>query len=349
MANEVLFAGGRLDSLRATGAPTEQTTANTYYTAYSDCAVRLLSTDLVIADFYTVASGVLSPTTVVSAETCWVHFVWGATATAAFERTDPSLNLIELRDSSGFPWLAIRTDATNRQFGLYYNSGSGASPTWTLLGSTWIMPTVPASPTQVDIMLTLGSPHSVQLSLRNSQVYSGTFTQASLTNLASAAFRGTVSVASYYITFLSQILCTRGISTIGSLVKTMRPTGAGANTAWAGAYTDVNEVVGSDATVNSSGTAAQKQSYAMTDVTVPTGFVVKGLFHWMRGKNDGAAPTNIKSLLRSGGVDYSSANVYGIGLSYGPIGLFYATDPATSAAWIQAGLDALEVGYESAA
>jgi hypothetical protein len=346
MANEVLFAGGRLDSLAfITGTPVEITTAGYFDASYSDCALQLFNSDALAATFVTMSGGALTPTTVVSGETAYIHFdayFKGLTNNVTIN----NVNLAELRDASGFPWFAIRNNSASGTFGLYYNSGTGASPVWTQLGSSW----TPNNPVYLthDIKLTLGSPHSIEYSQNGNLYFSGTFTQASLTAIRDAKFVGTATNTANGINFLSQILCTRGISTINAKVKTCRATGAGTNSGWTGAFGNVSEAINSDATLDTALTATLKQSYTMGDVTVPGGFVIQSIFHWLRAKDDGSAPANIQSLIRSGGTDFASSNLSGIGTSFVPIGLRYDTDPNTSAAWTQAGWNAAEAGYASA-
>ena len=198
-----------------------------------------------------------------------------------------------------------------------------------------------------DIKLTFGAPHTAELSQNGSVLVAATtFTQAALTSLRSLRLSG---ASTNFQANFSQILCGRGISTIGGFVRYSRATGAGTNTAWSGAFTDVNEPIGNDATVNTSTVTAQKESYAMGDVTVPGGFVIQTVFQFLRAKNNGAVPTNIKSLIRSGATDFSSGALTSptFGTSFQPMGMRYDNDPATAAAWTAAGWNAAEAGFES--
>lgn len=343
MADEVLFAGGRLDSLSITaGTPTESSSTSFRETAYADASVVTPSTSSATVRA-TFRDSSFAATDVVTGERVYAHFDTGnAGAPGTTIRT-----LAALVDSSGFPWLAIRGTGTSGRAGLYYNSGTGASPTWTLLGSDFAIAAGSGTRYTFDIMLTLGSPHTVTLMQDNATTLVGaaTFTQASLTSLRH------LDLASWSSSFdqsFSQILITRGIPTFGAKVRYARATGAGSNSGWTGAATNVNEAVNSDTTFDSTTTAGVKQTYAMGDVTVPAGFEIKSVFNFVRAKNDGTAPNNIKSVIRSGGTDYSSANLSGIGLTFASLGMRYDTDPATSAAWTQTGWNAAEAGYESA-
>jgi hypothetical protein len=343
MADEVLFAGGRLDSVGISGTPVEVTTASRFNSTYADSAVSLSTTDILTATFMTPSGGAMAATDVVTGETLYVHMDYCQQIATIVNNQ----NWITLYDSSGFPWLAMRTNSTSFSVGVYYNSGTGASPVWTQVGSSFV-PAVSLTLFTLDIKLTLGSPHTVEITLNGAvQIAATTFTQASLTSLRSVKVNGTNS--STNISFVSQILCTRGITTIGAFVKYARATGAGTNAGWSGAYTDVNAAIGNDATINSAATTGLKQTYAMGDVTVPAGFVIKSVFNFFRAKNNGAAPANIKSVLRSSGADYSSASLTlpAMSTSFNAMGMRYDLDPATSLPWTQAGWNAAEAGFES--
>lgn len=333
MADEILYAGGRLDSVEIAGTVTEITTTGHFDSSYCDAAISCANSTAIWTARMRDSSFAL--TTVVSGETGYFHCEarFGGNATTA-------ANLFWIEDSSGFPWVAFRSTTSSGVYGFYYNSGTGASPTWTLIGSTFAL--AQNTKFRLDIKVTLGSPHSAEFSVDNSLTASGTFTQASFTNVRS--MRG----AGLFANSFSQLMATRGISTINGNVKYSRATGAGSNSGWTGAATNVNEAINSDATVDSTTTAGVKQTYAMGDVTVASGFAIKAVFQWLRAKNDGTAPNNIKSVIRSGGTDYSSSNLGSLGTSFGPVGMRYDSDPATSVAWTASGWNAAEAGYESA-
>lgn len=342
MANEVLFAGGRIDSMGASGAPVEVTTAGRFNATYADSAVQMANGDTITANFLTTSGAVMTAADVVSPETVYAHFDFYMSNAVSTTGT----NFATLYDSSGFPWLALRTTNGTVSYGLFYNSGTGAAPVWTQIGATFTM--VAGTIYTFDMKLTLGAPHTVEISQNGSVLIAATtFTQAALTSLRSLRLNG-ITLALYYSNF-SQVLCTRGISTIGAFVKYSRATGAGTNSAWSGAFTDVNDAIGNDATVNTSTVTAQRQTYAMGDVTVPTGFVIQTVFQFLRAKNNGAVPTNIKSVLRSSATDYVTGSLTSptFGTSFQPMGMRYDNDPATSATWTTSGWNAAEAGFES--
>jgi hypothetical protein len=344
MADEVLFAGGRRDSLLVTGgSPVEVTTSGRFDSTFADSAILLQPTDSVQHGLFTQTGGVLSSDTVVEGETLFVHFEqFNASAASG----SASINLVDFRDSSGFPWLAVRGAGTPDTYVFVFNSGTGASPVWTAIGANFTL--TRSALLELDIVLTLGSPHTATLYVGRSILRTGTFTQALLTNIAAIRYGSPAnSGTAANNTHISQMMATRGISTLGAKVRYSRATGAGANTGWSGTHTAVNEAVGSDATLQNAATAGLISTHAMGDVTVSAGFEIKSVFHWLRAKNDGTSPNNIRSVLRSSGVDYATGNLSGMGLGYGPVGARYDTDPLGNN-WTQSVWNAIEAGYESA-
>jgi hypothetical protein len=337
----VLFAGGRLDSLIiVAGAPTEVTTAGSFDATYCDASVLHAGVSGVAVTQATFLDASNSPVNLTSGQTGYVHFEHYGNLSASTAGT----NLMMLVDSSGQPWLALRGILAVGAVGLFYNSGTGASPVWTQIGASTF--TTGGARYAHDIKITLGSPHAVEWSVGGSLVQSGTFTQASLTTLRGAQFTNIYSGTgnSYY----SQILCAEGRSTVNGKVKYSRATAAGGNSGWTGAYTDVNEAINSDTSFNSATSAGLRQTYAMGDVTVPVGYSIQTVMQFLRAKNDGAVPANIKSSVRQSTTNYDYAsNMSGIGTSFAPLCARYDADPSTSAAWTQSGFNSAEFGFLS--
>lgn len=331
----VLFAGGRTDSLTVVaGTITESTTAGSFDPTYCD-ASTVISDSSTMAAIQVDSSN--TPVSIVSGETGWYHFEWYV------QTTNTGAAIASLQDSSGFAWVAIRAPATGSNTDFVYNSGTGSSPVWTKIGSS--LGTTNGIRYTIDIKVTIGSPHTAECYLNGVLVASTTFTQAGLTNLRRLFFTGGGSSSTQRH---SQILITKNKSTIGAKVRYLRPNGAGGNTGWTGAFTNVNEAVNSDASFDNTAAAGNRQTYTMTDVTVPATYSIAGVFHAIRGRNDGTAPKNIKSVVRQGTTNYDySTNFSGIGAGFGPLIVRYDTDPSTSAAWTQSGVNSAEFGYLS--
>lgn len=331
----VLFAGGRLDSVSIiAGVPTESTTSLAYDATYCDAALSLTGSDIVQA---TLIDATDAPTDLTTGQTGYFHFEIYTTVPG---NVGANSNIAYLVDAAGNPWLAIRCTGGG-VLGLFYNSGTGASPVWTRIGaSSYAM----AARVAMDIKITLGSPHVVDWSVAGTSLQTGTFTQASLTSL-----RGIRLAAAGNGIWITQILCAEGRPTVNGKVKYSRATGAGGNSGWTGAFTNVNEPINSDGTLDAATTAALRQTYAMGDVTLPANYSIVSVFHFLRAKNDGAAPANIKSAVRQATTNYDrSTNFPGVGTSFAATGARYDQDPGSAAAWTQTTFNSAEFGYLSA-
>jgi hypothetical protein len=304
MASRWLFAGGDLGMMRQSGAPIINTSTATRNSTYADHSLRTnATTDIIYADFIDSAG---ASDSVTSGEAAWLHWTGYYTGTAS------AATIVALLNGSDQPWLALRTTTGSGTLGLYYNSGTGASPTWTLIGSTFAVANTTRA--EFDIKLTISSPHEAELYKDGSLVASGTFTQASLTAIEAALFTSPNASAYYY----SEIMASVGINTVGGHVYYGKPSGAGATSGWTGASTTIDDVGIDDTDLISSGSAGQKSTFAYADVpALASGYALGDLFMWTRGKNDGAAPANIKPVRRtSGGVDNVGSSFTGIGAGF---------------------------------
>lgn len=334
MPDQVLFAGGRIESLYSiNGSVTERTTSTRFDNSFADCSLYMAGTSFFKIKFYTATANVLTET-VISSGKVFIHFSC-FNALLASGATNESM--VEVFDSNNHPWIKIKGVSGNN-YNLFYNTGTGASPVWTQAGSAQAITTIFET---FDIEIILGSPHVVNVYRNGTLWRTQSFTQALFTNIASVNFGNHCNNVDF-----SELLVTENISTVGARVKTARATGAGNKNQWTNTHTAVNEVIGTDATVQSAASDGLISTHAMTDVTVPAGFEIKSVFHWMRAKNDGSAPLNLKSVMRQSGVDYSTGNLNGMGVGYNSIGARYDAAPDGSN-WTQTKWNAIEAGYES--
>ncbi len=332
---KVLFAGGRLDSLIFTAGVVESTTSSYFDATYCDAAIQTPNASAIWKAILRDTS--FAPYDVVDGETVYIHC-------DCYHATNNNVaSQIWIEDSSGYPWMALRT-VSGGVWGIYYNSGTGPSPVWTLVGSTFSVPAVTRFNLDIKFVKNSAGTHSVEFFINNTPTASGTFTQASL------GFRSVRGAGYNASNAWSQIMVVEGRSTINGKVKYNRPSGVGASSAWTGAYTDVNEAVNNDSTVNSSATAGQRQTYAMQDITLPSAsYSIQGIWQWVRAKNDGAAPSNIKLTIRIGGVDYDTASdISGVGVGFSASGARWDNDPSTSTAWTASNWNSAEAGFLSA-
>ena len=115
------------------------------------------------------------------------------------------------------------------------------------------------------------------------------------------------------------------------------PTGNGANTAWTGAFGDVDEQGITDSDFISSTTAGAKETF--THAALPaawaTGFSVEAVavsYRVSAGQNSGVV---VKDLQRIGGTDYVGTSL-GANAQITPVQKVYNQSPATSADWTMA-------------
>jgi hypothetical protein len=133
-----------------------------------------------------------------------------------------------------------------------------------------------------------------------------------------------------------------------TVVRTLMPTGAGASTALtptgtANNWENVDEIGLSEADYNASGTSGARDTYALANLPV-TPTAIYGVQTVVTGSKTDAAATSLKPILRSGS-NYAEAP---LALSITPTttAVTRENDPATSALWLPAAVNALEVGAE---
>lgn len=175
---------------------------------------------------------------------------------------------------------------------------------------------------------------------------------ASVTNINTTAFFGNTFLrfgraANANFMSLSQILIAN-YNTLTAKVKQTAFTANGAVQEWTGAYTDIDELIGSYADVLTTDVVDEISTFKSAARTV-TGFGVRAVGMIFNGLKGGeAAPANIRGVLRIGGTNYYSSAA---ALGYGQNGIpfLWNTDPSTTATWSLANaIDAnLEFGVQA--
>lgn len=136
--------------------------------------------------------------------------------------------------------------------------------------------------------------------------------------------------------------------TIGWRVMEGRPTGAGANTAWVGDYTSVDEATLSEADYIYSNTANEVETFAQSLQSALDGYVVRAVAVCARARRGSSGPQNIQLAMRSGGTDYFSPTK-SLGLGYTAVSEVWDTNPDTSADWTNSQATAIQPGVKSIA
>jgi hypothetical protein len=131
-------------------------------------------------------------------------------------------------------------------------------------------------------------------------------------------------------------------------VQTLMPTGAGASTQLTPSvgnnYDNVNDIPYVSTTYNSSSTAGDRDTYALADLIAGTASVFAVQDVILASKSDSAS-ASIKAAIKSGGTVYYDATQL-LGASIAASCAVREVDPATSAAWTLANVNALEFGAE---
>jgi ketosteroid isomerase-like protein len=136
-------------------------------------------------------------------------------------------------------------------------------------------------------------------------------------------------------------------TTIGCAVFTQAPTAAGTNTAWTGTYTEVDEIVYSDADSVSTTTNDAIETYTGAALTLGN-YVVRGIGVAARGKEGATGPTQIQLAIRTNATNYFSST-QAMDFGYGAHVAVWETSPATAAAWTTANASAAEFGMKAIA
>ena len=152
--------------------------------------------------------------------------------------------------------------------------------------------------------------------------------------------------------YLANGLGTANNSLLGDCrVQTLQPSAAGSATALtptgsATNYLNVNEVPDSTATYNGSATTGTRDTYNITDLAVSTGTVL-GVQQVSAMYKSDAGPASMKAAQKSGvTVSYGATQV--LSTSSTVYAELHETNPATSAAYTVADVNALEIGAEVA-
>jgi hypothetical protein len=166
--SRILFVGGGLDSFTGVSI-TEITGFND--TTYAPSALDITNGQASwgIATCHDPVSMAISP--VAAGNTWYGHFSWNFTNPYANGNNQCFVN-----DSAGFPWVAIRCNGGSPNFGLYYNSGTGAAPVWTQIGVNFAMPQNTAPYQRLDIVIGIdpaGTNHIVTLYNKEIQQVTG--------------------------------------------------------------------------------------------------------------------------------------------------------------------------------
>ena len=124
--------------------------------------------------------------------------------------------------------------------------------------------------------------------------------------------------------------------------------GAGAETDWSGAYTDIDEAGGDDADLIQAGTTADKATYtfAALPTALNTGYTVVGVGVSARAAKGDSSPANLQLAARHSTTNGFSGSKALDGV-FGPFQHIFPLNPNGGAAWTFTEADAAEVGVQA--
>lgn len=333
MADRILFAGAEPECfILQSGAWEVSTVAARRNPSMSDMTIGLsglLSADLT-------SGGV--PVTVDAGSTIWIHFtLW--------------LNTVTFTDANCLALVAggVQRFRINRRNNNGLSVQVNNSPTtvaWTnILDMSYYagLATYDFSITEV----TSGN-YSLKMYVGNTLVNSVNFSSPYLSGTVNRINVGGANSSSAGANSgLSEIIITENIPTVNANVRTIKAESSGFADDWTGGYTDVVKTEINDATGISSSTSGQIELFTYRDVLVPVDKEIRDVWLWNRAKSSGSPPTRMKSNVKVGANIYSSPQAM-LDVGYAPVPFNWPANPATSAKWTQAIVNAMELGVESA-
>lgn len=204
---------------------------------------------------------------------------------------------------------------------------------------------------KVDVYVNYAVAGQVQVYLDGAKImdYAGDVTTNSATALAGVVFGQDHAVGATAPAYWSEIIVsttdTRSLS-----LATLTPAAAGNTFNWAGATSDINELTLDDATLITSVTAGQIAQTTVTTTALSGTTGIVAVVVNARAQKGGTGPQNADLMVRTGGVDYVSADI-ALPASLSLINKTWDTNPATSSAWAASDLTAagFNVGIKSVA
>lgn len=137
-------------------------------------------------------------------------------------------------------------------------------------------------------------------------------------------------------------------------VDALLPSGDGANTAWTPStgtshFALVDEVPPNDDTdYLSTSTVGARESHTFSDLPALPTPVIYGVQHTVVARKDDAGTRQVYSLVKSGATTQVAAAPFTMALAWSMYTAIWEQDPATTAPWTVAGVNAMEAGVENA-
>ena len=329
----VYFAGSEYDSYSHSGTGPQQTTTSTRRDPiHSRIAMRPIDTGRMTANFTSKLT------------TGWFH------ARIIANESGSSLSDLEwilLRDvSAGLT--AVQMDSDNGFMNMEYYNGAGFTELGGIDGRGLRLSNDHTGGIALDIHWNIADSGGFYRMYHDGNLigqFEGDTKLGTLTGIDSAILgpQGTFFNDQQTIFYTEVIVA--DVETIGWHLSTLNPDGIGNSTTWTGDHTSVNASASNDGTFVSSTLDDELEQFTCSNL--PTSLDVKAFVITSRSRNVAVGPQNLQMSLRTGGTDFTSANlpISASFINSGPI--IYDLNPDTVAAWTTAEIDAIEIGVIS--
>lgn len=258
---------------------------------------------------------------------CWMHF-----SNSVLESGTTEFPFLNWLNNSGVVMAQVTTpDGTH--IALWVNEGGGLTKVATIAMTQ-------ANVEKCDLHINT-STKLVEFYIAGTNQFSATIGGLAVNNLASHQWLNNGDQVS-----ISEVVVA-DVPTVGWDVYTEDITANGSNSGFAGSYTNINEVIYSDAQAITAASAGLISTFssAGSSHTVPAGANVLAVSVGIRGKA-GTSVTGIQPAIRSGTTNNALGNQVA-GTGFGAFVGVWPTDPNTGLGWSVTAANAAEVGVQS--
>lgn len=259
---------------------------------------------------------------------------------------------IYLSGGSGTRAIWVAGNSGTDLFRLLVSGANLAMQYWN--GSTWVSldNTAIAVTTlyELDIEIVMNnSTGSIKLYVDQTEVQSLTGADTILdtpTTMNEVLFRSHNTTATDAITWSACVLADEELKDVE--VSSTNLTGAGTNSSFTGAYTDVDEAGVDDTDVISTTTDGHVSTFAFGNLSgdFTSGYDVVGLIVNCRARRGPSGVANLRACAYEG-TTLGEGSSTALGVTYAPVRAVFATNPDTAAAWTVTEINAAEVGAKA--
>lgn len=335
----ILFAGTEQDALDYSGLTDFVTTPTDAFDGNSCRGATRIQNDTSVA--------IAKLPATFSGSEIWVHFNFYSQLSSITSYDD---FLFRIRNAAGDE--IFEANATNGNVAVAKYTSAGASLGTTVLPSSTGL--VAQSLQTIDIQIVIST------TVGAIRYYVDGVLRGEVTNVdtddSGAGFNYDVGFVDFYSptgltgnngAFFSEIIIADE-DTRGMRVAYLNPDGAGANTAWTGDHTDVDEEVLNDSDLITTTSTGQNESFTFSNINAAfSGFTVEAVSVSMRASADGSPVGNLQAIARPGSTNNFSANLSDVTSSLNATQAIFAQNPDTVAAWSQSEVNASEFGVGS--